>query len=242
MSDLKEQLREAAGPRVPFDVSGDLRRGHRALRKRRLAIGVGAASCLIGVSGAAYGMSSVDSPGQTRHTADGVSSIAPNNTVGGPELRYFVLPPNPPGWHVVGEHPQYVMVTKDGSGVTSVDSGFVGQLVVMLSDTSQAAAAMPTVAYDGRQFHVNADGPASDDDTASISVAAGDDNWLVVQYPESDFSVSEMVGYLDQVQPTAAARSGLSGGDSRDAKVGPSSGIKIKHIDGSGLLVRAPHS
>jgi hypothetical protein len=123
---------------------------------------------------------------------------------------FYDVPPPPDGWHVVGQRAQYVMLTRDGSGVTSVDSGFIGQIVVGLAEGRDHFENQPSVPYDGRTFYVNADpGDPSSHNTATISVRNPDGNWLQIEFPMARLGVHEMIAYLDGVVVKSGAAPGL---------------------------------
>jgi hypothetical protein len=202
MPTLHDLLEEAAGEPRPFDAGADLHRSHRAIARKRMRWGAGLTGCMV-TAGAVtlaavpHGSGRVD----TVKPADGGSSgtATPDTSSEEIHLRYYDVPQPPAGWHIVGERPQYVMITRDGSGVTTVDSGFVGQIVIMLSPGDKAYDLIlnqHSIDYDGRTFYTNgADGPGMT--TASVRTADG--NWLQIQYPSSDFSFQDMVTYLDGV-------------------------------------------
>jgi hypothetical protein len=98
------------------------------------------------------------------------------------------------------------MLTRDGSGVTSIDSGFVGQIVVMLSPGDKAYDVIygqPTREYDGRTFYLNGQDGGSGSNV--VSVRTDDGRWLQVQYPAADLSLDDMIAYLDGVVVKAGA-------------------------------------
>ncbi|HEY3529889.1 MAG TPA: hypothetical protein VGK78_12135 [Nocardioides sp.] len=232
MQSLHDLLDEAAGQPRPFDAHADLRRSHRAVARKRTRWAVGVTGCLV-TAGAVtlasmpHGSGRVD----TLEPGDGGSSgpDRPGGDSGEVHLQYYDVPQPPAGWHIVGERPQYVMLTRDGSSVTTVNSGFVGQLVVMLSPGDTAydlTLKQQSMEYDGRTFYTNGhDGPGMT--TASVRTADG--HWLQVQYPASDFSFGEMVTYLDGV----VVKAGAVPGD-------PSTGhvdFRVVHINGGTYIV-----
>jgi hypothetical protein len=92
------------------------------------------------------------------------------------------------------------MIPNDGCGVTSIDSGFIGQIVVGLTEGKDHFENQPSVQYDGRTFYVNSDpSDPSADNTATISVRSQDGNWLQIEFPLAHFGVHEMIAYLDGV-------------------------------------------
>jgi len=207
MPSLHDLLDVAAGEPLPFDAGADLRRSRRAAvrRRRRWAAGVTGGVVTAGaVTFAAmpHGHDRVD----TLRPADGGSRGAVEPGPSAVQLTYYDVPAPPTGWHVVGDRPQYVMITRDGSGVTTIDSGFVGQIVVMLSPGDKAYDVIldqQSTEYDGRTFYTNGDDGGEGMTVASVRTADG--NWLQIEYPSADFSFHDMVVYLDGVVVKAGA-------------------------------------
>jgi hypothetical protein len=193
MTDLHDLLERAVTDLSPvdLDVAGDLRRGHRALTRRRTrwATGVTGGVLAAGALGYAVVPHQQDATATVR-PADGPTSAPPVAPA-----QFYDVPPPPVGWHVVGERPQYVMLTRDGSGVTSVDATFLGQIVIGLTDGKERFDKGPSVRHDGRTFYVNDDNT----DATILSVRAADGDWLQAQYPNGDLSTGEMIAYLDGV-------------------------------------------
>lgn len=207
MTGLRDLLDQAATEPQEVDVAGDLRRGRRALTRRRTTWAAGVTGGVVAAGAVAYASlpwghhESVT----TVRPADGPS--APPEMVTGP---FYDVPQPPSGWHLVGQRAQYVMITPDGSGVTSIDTGFIGQIVVMLTDGHEHVENQPSQQYDGRTFYVNADtSDPSPDNMATISVRSQDGNWLQVQFPTADLSIRDMVAYLDGVVVKSGAQPGL---------------------------------
>jgi hypothetical protein len=213
MTGLTELLEQAATEPSRLDVPGDLARGHRALRRRRtrwaagIAAGGLAATGAVAYAGLPAHRASVDtsqpatdpSSSPSSSPSTGPSSL-PSTAPGTVQGRFYDVPRPPAGWHVVGQRAQYVMLTRDGSGVTSIDSGFVGQIVVGLTDGKEHFEHQPAVQHDGRTFYVNATkGDPPSEDTATISVRSPDGNWLQIQFPMAPLGVDEMIAYLDGV-------------------------------------------
>jgi hypothetical protein len=212
MPSLHDLLDEAAGVPRPFDTGADLHRGHRAVARRRRRWAAGVAGCM--VSAGAVTLAALPHRSDrvdTLRSADGGPSGPVSSSPGSDEVRleYYDVPPPPTGWHIVGERPQYVMITRDGSGVTTIDSGFVGQIVVMLSPGVKAYDVIldqQSLEFDGRTFYTN--GQDGGPGMTTVSVRTADGNWLQIQYPGADFSVHEMVAYLDGVIVKDGARPG----------------------------------
>jgi hypothetical protein len=205
MTSLQDLLDEAAGTPRPFDAYADLRRAHRtAVRRRNLWAG-GVAGSVIAVGALGYAvLPDGGDRADTLQPADGGPSGAAGSDL--VQLRYYDVPTPPSGWHVVGDRPQYAMLTRDGSGATTIDSGFVGQIVVMLSPGDKAYDVIyqqPTHEYDGRIFYLN--GQDGGQGTNVVSVRTADGTWLQLEYPAADFSLDAMVTYLDGVVVKAGA-------------------------------------
>ena len=202
MPTLHDLLDEAAGQPRPFDAVADLHRSHRVVARRRIRWTAGVSSCVVAVGAVTFaamphGSSRVDT---VRPAEGGSSGPASSDTPSGEiHMQYYDVPRPPAGWHIVGERPQYVMITRDGSGVTTIDSGFVGQIVIMLSPGDKAYDSIrkqQSMEHDGRTFYTNGpDGPGM----TVVSVRTADGNWLQIQYPGSDFGFRDMVTYLDGV-------------------------------------------
>jgi hypothetical protein len=203
MTELHDLLDRAASGMggVELDVAGDLRRGRRALTRRRTRWATGVTGGLVAAGAVGY----VVVPRQQ----DAVTTVQPaDDPTSDPTVvptPFYDVPTPPAGWHVVGERAQYVMLTRDGSGVTSVDSGFVGQLVILLTQGKESFDNGPSVQYDGRTFYVN----ERNDDATILSVRTADGDWLQSQYPKDAFSVDDMVAYLDGVVVESGAEPSL---------------------------------
>ncbi|HEY3530966.1 MAG TPA: hypothetical protein VGK78_17610 [Nocardioides sp.] len=196
---LEEAAEHPAEHPAGLDVAADLRRGHRALRRRRARwAALGVTGGLVVAGGATYTALSVHHETTTEiQPTDGPTSSAPLRTT------YFDVPTPPPGWHVVGDRPQYVMISRDGSDA-DLDT-FAGQLVVMLSDGKEDYGVGSVEHFDGRTFYVNTENA---DDTI-LAVRADDGNWLQLQYPRTAFEVHTMVVYLDGVRLKPGAQPAL---------------------------------
>jgi hypothetical protein len=206
MTGLPELLDHAAGDAHEADITADLRRGRRALARRRTwwAAGVTGGLAVVGAV-AAVDLSQSQTDVATPLPADSPST--PPALVTG---QFYDVPQPPAGWHEVGQRAQYVMLTRDGSDVTSIDSGFIGQIVVMLTDGKEHFENQPSQQYDGRTFYVNADtSDPSPDNMATISVRDASGDWLQNQFPVNDFGIHEMIAYLDGVVVKSGAQPGL---------------------------------
>ena len=241
MPSLHELLDEAAGQPRPFDAGADLHRGRRAASRRRRRWGVGVAGGVVAagavtVAALPQGSGRVDTLRPAGHGPSG--TLSPGATSNDVRLKYYDLPRPPAGWHVVGDRPQYAMITRDGSGVTTIDSGFVGQIVVMLSPGVKAYDAIvdqQSLDYDGRTFYSN--GPDGGQGMTTTSVRTADGNWLQVQYPSADFSLADMVAYLDGVVVKPGASPGDSSSGSGDFHVVHQDGGRF-YVPGNSRLLR----
>jgi hypothetical protein len=200
MTALQDLLEHAASDPTEVDTAADLRRGHLALSRRRTRIAAGVA----GITGGLVAAGSVGYAALPRQH-DTVIRVSPgDDTATAPPVtatKYYDVPTPPDGWHVVGERPQYVMLARDGSGVTSVDASFVGQLVIGLADGREGFDTGATVTFDGRTFYVN----DRNDDATILSVRDPGGDWLQAQYPPASFTVHQMIAYLDHVDVRPAA-------------------------------------
>jgi hypothetical protein len=226
MPTLHDLLDEAAGAPRPFDAVADLHRSHRALARKRIRWAAGVSSCVVAAGAVTFAaMPNGSSRVHTLKPAEGGSSGPASSALSDEiTMQYYDVPQPPAGWHIVGERPQYVMITRDGSGVTTLDSGFVGQIVIMLSPGDKSYDVIlkqQSMEYDGRTFYTNGpDGPGM----TMVSVRTADGNWLQIQYPGSDFSFGDMVTYLDGV----VVRDGAVPGDPSTGHVG----FRVVHVNG----------
>ena len=158
MPSLHDLLDEAAGEARPFDIGADLHRGHRAAAPGAAAGQWSRPGCMVGagavtIAALPHGGGRVG----TLPSADG-GSASPVRAIPGlgrGTAEVATTFQTATGWHIVGERPQYVMLTRDGSGVTTIDSGFVGQIVVMLSPGGEGLRRHPGSAVTGvRRPHV----------------------------------------------------------------------------------------
>ncbi len=198
MTHLYDLLERSVDHRADVDVEADLRRGRRALRRRRSCIAAGVTGGLVAAGVVAY----VALPPQqdslrTVRPGDGATTSQPVQTT------YFDIPPAPSGWHVTGERPQYLMLGRDGTESRLDD--FAGQLVVMLSAGREDFDNGPSVDHDGRTFYVN----DRNGDATILSVRAPGGDWLQAQYPKGAFTQQEMIAFLDGVVVEPGARPGL---------------------------------
>lgn len=200
MNRLHELLDDATCDPIAVDVAADVRRGRRALARRRTWWSAAATGAVVAVAGTTYaGLPLHHTVVSTVGPADRGTSVPPLV-----EGTYFDVPRPPDGWHVVGQRPQYVMISRDGSG-TSVDSSFVGQLMILMADGHENFGSGRSIEYDGRTFHVN----DHNADATIVSVRDPGGHWLQAQYPKGTFTDREMIGYLDGVVVERGAQPGL---------------------------------
>jgi hypothetical protein len=200
MTDLHDLLdRVATYPTVgDSNVTADLRRGHRALSRRRTRWVAGASGALVAAGAVGYAALPRDeSPSAVRPSGPGPANVSSAAPV---EPRFFDGPQPPDGWHVVGDTRTYLMIGPDGT-TSTVDSSFVGRVVVMLGDGNEHYGIGSTVTYDDRTFYVN----DANDDATILAVRTRGGDWLQLQYPPSAFGVHRMVVYLDGVSALAGA-------------------------------------
>jgi hypothetical protein len=191
MTDIHDLLGRAVDDPIDVDTTADLRRGRRALNRRRTRMAAGVTGGLVAAVGGGYvALPQHQNTVTTVSPADGPSSV--DAVV---QTTYYEVPQPPAGWHVVGDRAQYVMITRDGSGVTSIDGSFVGQLMILLADGHEKFGTGQSVDYDGRTFYVN----DVNDDSTILSVRTPGGDWLQAQYPKATFTQHEMIAYLDGV-------------------------------------------
>jgi hypothetical protein len=202
MPTLHDLLEEAAGEPRPFDAAADLHRSHRAVARKRTRWAVGVTGGVVAIGAVTFAaMPDGSGNAHTLKPADGGSSgtASPDSPSGEVHLRYYDIPRPPAGWHVVGDRPQYAMLTRDGSGVTTINTGFIGQIVIGLTTGEKAYDVIyqqHSMEYDGRTFYTN---NPEGRGTSTTSVRTADGNWLQIEYPASHFSFRDMVAYLDGV-------------------------------------------
>ena len=129
MTGLQTLLEGAVDHPIGIDVDGDLRRGHRALSRRRTRwAATGIAGGLV-VAGAAGYAAWPRQDAVAVKPATGPASTAPIRTV------YYDAPPPPVGWHLEGAEPAFLSVIPDGTPSTNIWR-FDGKIVVMFHEAS----------------------------------------------------------------------------------------------------------
>jgi hypothetical protein len=189
MTEIHDLLAGAVDDPIDVDTTADLRRGRRALNRRRTRIAAGVTGGLVATGAVGYvALPRHQNAVRTVSPADGPSSdpvVQPT---------YYDVPRPPAGWHVVGERAQYVMLSREAT--TTIDSSFVGQIVVGLTDGRERFDKGPSVQQGGRTFYVNDGNPGVT--ILSVRTSAGGP-WLQAQYPNADLGLDEMVAFLDGV-------------------------------------------
>jgi hypothetical protein len=196
MTGLETLLDDAAGHPAAIDIAADLRRGHRALRRRRTrwaAAGMTGGLVVVGAAGYAAW--------PRQHEASVTPATDPTST--GPiRTEYYVAPPAPDGWKLEGAKPYFLSMIPADSASTNIWS-FDGKVVVMLHEASGPSFGFgPTTEYDGRTFYDN----ERDTDSSILAVRLDDGRWLQVQYPkDAGLRTREMIEFLDGVRVLPAA-------------------------------------
>jgi hypothetical protein len=192
MTDLHNLLARAVDDPIDVDTTADLRRGRRALNRRRTRVVAGVTGGLVAAGAWGYvALPRHQNAVTTVSPADGASSTAPVV-----HTTYYQVPQPPAGWHVVGERPQYLMISRDGTD-TTVGSSFIGQIIVGLTDGHERFDTGPSVQQGGgRTVYVNDGNPGVT--ILSVRTSPGGP-WLQAQYPNADLELKEMVDFLDGV-------------------------------------------
>lgn len=190
MTEIHDLLSRAVDEPIHVDPTTDLRRGRRALNRRRTRLVAGVTGGLMAVSAAGY-VALPDRPAREQ-------AISPAADPG-PDLvqtTYFAFPTPPAGWHVVGAQPSYVMIAPDGTAPPLI-GGFDGNLMILLEDKAFAMDNGTAIPFDGRTFYDNEQGG---DAMSILSVKDPSGDWVQAQYPQSaGFDRDAMVAFLDSV-------------------------------------------
>lgn len=188
MTGLFDLLDRAATDGVEVDVAADLRRGHRALRRRRARIAAGATGgvAVLGVVGASV---------LPLHRDEVVARSA---TQPGTELlhtEFYDVPAAPPGWHLVGGTAWSVLYRQDGDTSTDLDGPYEQAILVYLE--ADRVHEGPPITFHGRTFYEWGDGGGG---MESMAVEMPDGDTLRLQYPKSaGFDSTDMIAFLDAV-------------------------------------------
>lgn len=199
MTGLETLLEEAAQYPAEVDVTGDLRRGHRALRRRRTRIAAGLTGGLIALG--AVGVSVLPLSTARDHV------VQPTVDPGAPLVHtpYYEVPQPPSGWHVEGSRPDFVTLSRDGGANDSNIENFDGKILIQLHafGPGQWFGFGTTTQYDGRTFYDD----QADPDKAILAVRVAGRGWLRLEYPRSTgFDTQPMIEYLDAVVVLPAAQ------------------------------------
>jgi hypothetical protein len=197
MSELHDLLDRATADAtgIGVDVESDLRRGHRALTRRRTGWAAGVTGAVVAVGAAGYTALPQGTHATVVQPAGGSTSAGPRTDL--LHTPYYDVPPAPPGWHLVDGNRFDVVYRKDGDTRTALDADFEQAILVYLQDRSDPVADGPAIDYDGRAFHEWSDGGAG---LESMSVQLDDGDWLRMQYPQSaGFDSADMIAFLDAV-------------------------------------------
>ena len=197
MTGLQTLLEGAVDHPIGIDVDGDLRRGHRALSRRRTRwAATGIAGGLV-VAGAAGYAAWPRQDAVTVKPATGPTSTAPIRTV------YYDAPPPPVGWHLEGAEPAFLSLIPDGTPSTNIWR-FDGKIVVMFHEASGGSFGFgSTTEYHGRTFYDN----ERNADSSILAVRLEDGRWLQVQYPKGvGLDRGPMMEFLDGVRVRPGAQ------------------------------------
>jgi hypothetical protein len=205
--DVQHLLERAAGNPDIDTTSGDadLRRGRRALRRRRIA-GATCAAAVVGVAG--VGVTSLLEPAgqETDVTAhedlDAIMLVA----YSGDQPSGYDVELIPDGWEIQGASPQYLVIAPIGAEDQDANS-FVGKLLVMLRSESDTGPPFGhEIPVGDRLGYLN---PQPEATILTYEDAAG--NWVQVQVPSvlgwSDEQIADFAAGVT-VTPDAAPRHG----------------------------------
>jgi hypothetical protein len=201
MNEIHDLLAHAVDEPIHVDPTADVRRGRRALNRRRTRLAAGVTGGLVAVSAAGYAA-------LPTHSA-AVREVAPVADPG-PTLvqtQYFAFATPPTGWHVVGAEPSAVMIAQDGTAA-QLDGSFVGKVMILLEDKSWPMGYGTAIPFNGRTFFDNEQGG---DDMSILAVQDPGGDWVQVQYPRSaGFGRDAMLAFLDSVvvEPDAVGGKG----------------------------------
>jgi hypothetical protein len=196
MTGLHALLEEAVESPAEADVTADLRRGHRALRRRRTR----AAAGLSGV--ALLGLGAVP-VAQHLHPS---SAIQPVSEPSGPvHTDVFDAPPPPAGWVVADSGDNFLALAREGAPDPHPDV-FAHKIAVLLHPAGQWMGFGSRISYEGRTFFDN----ERNEGYPILAVRLHDGRWLQLEYPEgAGLEKSEMLAYLDRV--VVRSRAGARG-------------------------------
>jgi hypothetical protein len=205
MNDVKDLLELAlAGEHDPYqgqeiDAAGDLARGRRLLRRRRLTAIISGSGAAAGIAAVALGVNAAASPARGPGPAAGVtapgirtSSPAPRPahpararsialvSYNGRQIPGYQVAKVPRGWVIQGGNAYALVIAPRGDKDTNISS-FLGKIVVMLKSTDEP---VPThghrVPVSGRPGFLRDQGIAK---TLTYQDSAG--AWVDIQVPSS---------------------------------------------------------
>ena len=190
MTEIHDLLQRVVDDPVVVDVAADVRRGRRALTRRRTRLAAGVTGGLVAVSAAGYAALPTRAPS---HEA----SVQPMADPGAATVTtdFFAFATPPAGWHLTGADQSHVMISPDGTH-PDFQGGFEGQLIISLEDKSFPMAFGSQIFHNGRTFYDNEQNPG----VTILSVQADDGDWVQVQYPQQvGLDTPAMVDLLDSV-------------------------------------------
>jgi hypothetical protein len=186
-------LEDAVDSPVTIDVAGDLRRGHRALRRRRTRVAGGLTGGL-----AALGVGAVPVVQHLHQTATIQAATDPSGPV---HTAAFDAPPPPAGWSLAASGGAFLTLARDGVPDPYPEL-FAHKIGIALHPVDQPMGFGSTLEYDGRTFYDN----ERNEGYPILAVQLDDGRWLTLQYPDSaGLEKSEMRAYLAGVSVKPAA-------------------------------------
>jgi hypothetical protein len=187
MTGLTTLLEDAAAHPGPIDITADIRRGHRALRRRRIRVAGGLTGGLAAL--AAAGTVTVE------HLASSATVQAAAEPGGPVHTQYFDAPPPPQGWSVAAAGDSFLTLARDGVPDPHPQL-FEHKIAVMVDAPGEWMGFGSTIRYDGRTFYDN----ERNEGYPILAVKLDDGRWLQLQYPDSaGLDKSQMIAYLDGV-------------------------------------------
>ena len=196
MNDVKDMLAAALdrgpGPGQPVNPAGDLTRGRRLLRRRRLAVLAGTAGGAGAAAGIVAAVLTLGPAGRAApHPAPLAGSHAPASPAAhkprqafklvayqGPQAPGYQVAEVPSGWKVQGGN-QYVLTIAPRFGANGNVDVFVGKIVVMLkSQDEPVPTGQPNLTVAGRPGFLNRQG-----DTWILLFQDKSGQWVDIQIP-----------------------------------------------------------
>ena len=205
MTDLTTLLERAAERPADVDVAADLRRGHRALRRRRRVLAAGSAALVLGAGAGVATYPRLQHPRVVQ--ADQGNGVA----AGG-----FVLPSIPDGWELQAVDSSRALMAPDGTPKQRFDDPHAsiqvdGNLLIYLRRVHPTRNSR-TLEYDGRTFYVLPDTPypphgyPKGSPPQQLAVQIPSRGWLwLLEAPRLGWTLQQMVQYLDGVEVTSSA-------------------------------------